>query len=213
MKDSKLTNKELALINNIIDKLQIDMEKNNQTLYSLSTTLGFEYQPFYRLIKNKKLPTISTLAMITEHLDCSIEELISDKVYIDIPVINNLKEISTLSSSSIKAKVSLPIKDYLPYLNNEIFALKIEELKKLGIEYCKIYFKTDQINGDGIFIATYQKKITQLNITSISSKFLIVEFNNKEQKIPREEIQPIAKFFNEALLFKFNNNYTQGVIK
>ncbi|HMT02564.1 MAG TPA: helix-turn-helix transcriptional regulator [Burkholderiales bacterium] len=111
MKDSKLTNKELTLINNIIDKLQIDMEKNNQTLYSLSTTLGFEYQPFYRLIKNKKLPTISTLAMITEHLGCSIEELISDKVYIDIHLINNLKEISTLSSSPKKAKISLPIKD------------------------------------------------------------------------------------------------------
>lgn len=213
MNNNKLTNKELALINNIINKLQIDMEKSNQTLYSLSTTLGFEYQPFYRLIKNKKLPTISTLAMITEHFQCSIEELISDKVYIDIHVINNLDEISTLSSNIKKAKISLPIKDYLPYIHNEIFAVKIEELQKLGIEYCKIYFKTEQINDDGIYITFYQNKITQLNVTSTSSKFLIVEFNNQEQRIPREEIQPIAKFFNEALLFKSNNNYTQGVIK
>lgn len=226
MNTDELTDKELALINNIINKLQIHMEKTQQTLYNLSVTLGFEYQPFYRLMKNKRLPTISSLAMITEHLQCTIEELISDKILVDINLINTLDDISlyntnlddstssktnTTVSKNKAVKISIPVKDYMPYIHDNFFAIKFKNLQTSGIEHWKTYFTTNTINTDGIFLVNYQDKIVEFNVISTSSKFIIIESNNQESRILQSEIKPLAKFFNNLLLFESDSYYLQGV--
>ncbi|MCX8515039.1 MAG: helix-turn-helix domain-containing protein [Burkholderiales bacterium] len=210
MSNNELSPKELALINNIISKLQIHMDKTEQTLYSLSATLGFEYQPFYRLMKNKKLPTISSIAMITEHLQCSIEDLISDKILVEVSLIDSIENIQTLEVTET-TKVPMLIQEYLPYIHNTFVALKIEALEHLQIEHYKLYCKIDQINTDGVFIARYQGQIVEFNVISTSSTFIIVENDNNEQRIPQDQIEPIAKFFNNLLLFEAGNDYLQGV--
>lgn len=212
-KQSKLTPRENLLIDNIINKLQLYMTRNNQNLYSLATTLGFAYQPFYRLIKNRNLPTISSLAMIAEHLSCSIEELISDKVFLDIPVIKNFEQIAKLDklNKSATIRIYIPYTEYLPYVHDKFFAIKANEPKLEGIDHCKIYTVSQRITTDGQFIVKYQDKITNFEVISTSSKFIITELNNTEQRITHDQFVPLAKFFHSALVSDLNSSYIQGV--
>jgi hypothetical protein len=209
-KENKLTLKENLLIENIINKLQIYMTKNNQNLYSLATTIGFAYQPFYRLIKNRNLPTISSLAMIADHLHCSIEELINDKIFLDVNVIDNFNEIANLDNYQ-KSRIYIPYNNYLQHVHDKFFAIKLTEMRLDGVEYCKVYTIVDQISTDGEFMVNYQDNITQFNVISTSSKFIIIESNNEEQRIQQDQFQPIAKFFCNALLFEPSNTCIQGV--
>lgn len=210
MSNNALSPKEAALIDNIISKLQIHMEKTQQTLFSLSATLGFEYQPFYRLMKNRKLPTISSIAMITEHLQCSIDDLISDKILVEINLVDSMESMQNLELSNL-TKIYMPIKEYLPYIHNSFVALKVESIEHLKIEYYKLYCKTNQINTDGRFIARYQEEFVELNVISTSSTFVIIEENGNEERIPQNQIEPVAKFCNNLLMFEANNAYLQGV--
>jgi len=205
-----LSIKESRLVDNIITKLQIYMAQNNQTLYSLATTIGFAYQPFYRLIKNRNLPTISSLSMIADHLNCSIEELISDKFWIYIDVIDNLNAISKIGKNDAQYKIYISCKDYLPHINEKFFALKTKDVKLIGVDYCKIYYLTNQINTDGEFIVNYQGKTSVMNVISTSSKFIIVESNNEELRIQQDQIQSVAKFFNNLLLLDPSEQYIHG---
>ena len=210
MGNKELTSKELALINNIICKLQIHMDKTNQTLHSLANNLGFDYQPFYRLVRNKKLPTISTLAMITEHLQCSISDLISENILVDVSLINSFKEIILPNKTNI-IKIQVPIVEYTPYIHYDFYAIKLDTPNQFGVSSAKIYVTNNQINSDGIFIVKYQDKIIELNVSSVSSRFIIAEVSNKEQRILQTELQPIAKFFNDLILCEASKSYIYGV--
>ena len=211
MSDTSLSKKEIRLIDNIINKLQIQMEKNNQSLYSMSVSLGFNYQPVYKLMKGRRIPDMSSLAILSDRLDCSLEDLISNKVPVEVGSINIIEEITNPIVSK-KSKIYIPAIDYIPNAHNEFFIIKNHEIPAInGIRYVKIYFKISQITTDGIFIVKYQGKISQLNIVSISSKFIVVEDDTKETKILQEEIQPLAKFFDDCIVFDNSKNYVYGV--
>ncbi|MCC2645852.1 MAG: hypothetical protein K0R94_1630, partial [Burkholderiales bacterium] len=59
-----LLNQEVTVLDNVINKLQVYMDQNGQTLYGLASTMGFAYQPFYRLMTKKHLPTLNSLSII-----------------------------------------------------------------------------------------------------------------------------------------------------
>ena len=209
MKKNELTPKENELIDNIINKLQIYMDQNNQSLYNLATTIGFVYQPFYRLIKSRHTPNISSLAMIADHLNCSIEELISDKIFVDIKMVDKLVDVANLDTQTNKVRIYIPYDDYKHYIHDKFFAVKLDNCKMSDVDNCKIYVITNEINIDGEFIVNYQNKIKILNVISNSTKFITIESDNKEEKICKEEFQVIGKYVKSSLMFNPNNVYVQ----
>ena len=205
-----LTTNETSLIENIINKLQTYMIKSGQTLYSLANTMGFAYQPFHRLIKNRNLPTVSTLAAISEHLKCSIEELISNKIFLDVPVIDTFQKINSLASFP-NARIYINYEDYYPYVTDTFFAIKLNKDTDYKIEYCKIYTISHKINTEGSYIVDYNQNTVTFNVISTSSTFIIIEENKKEQRIPQDQVKPIAKFFNNLMIFDRNSSSIYGV--
>lgn len=189
---------ETPVLDNVINKLHIYMEQNDQTLYGLASKMGFSYQPFYRIITKKHLPTIDSLVMIANHFNCTVSELIADKVFCDI---NLFAKANDIIKQQIKSniRIYIPYTQFLPLVKKEFFCL--EELPEKGIlgmdtSDAYVFYKTEVIDIDGIFLVMHQNKIRLLNVVSISSKYIVVEENKQEIKIEQCEVQALAKFFN-----------------
>lgn len=193
-----LKKEEEALIDNVINKVQIYMTQSNQNLFALANSTGFSYQPFYRLMKKNNLPTLSSLFLIASHFKCSIEELISEKIFIDIVVVDKIDNITQQSKNLFR--IYLTLEEYTPYIQNEFIGVITDKIKSAQI--VELYLKVNKFDSDGIFITSYNNKLHKVNVTSISSKFIITELNGEEEKISIENIHPIAKFFNTANCFK-----------
>lgn len=216
IKDS-LSPENIAL-NNVINKLQIYMEKNKQTLHGLATTMGFSYQPFYRLMTKKHLPTISSLSLIASHLNCSIAELTHNDVFIDISYYHTLS-VNLDEESKKKCRIYIPYEQYYMYLNCHFFAI---EYQNENIQYVtladldkmyQLFYSIDNISMDGLFLVNYNSQNVLINVMSASSKYVVVEENKKEHKIDIKLIKPIAKFFSYLELTKYNMNKVFGVRK
>lgn len=205
--DTLLLN-ESHLIDNVINKLQMYMKKTGMNLHNLASTIGFQYQPFYRLIKNKRLPAMSSLIMIANYLNYSLGDLLSDKIKIEINILNNLNEFNDLSKKLLLGEVKIPYSDIDKYIYSTFYGLNISNADNVFI--VKVYATVDSINTDGDYIVKYSNKVMQLKVISISSTFIVLEDNAKEIKVPINDIKPIAKFIGAALMHKNNHNYLHG---
>src|SRR5690349_12135949 len=105
--DSSNISCEHIALTNVINKLQIYMDQNKQTLHGLAATMGFSYQPFYRLITKKHMPTISSLGLIASHLNCSIAEVTSENIFIDINCYKNI-DANFNAANNNKCRVYIP---------------------------------------------------------------------------------------------------------
>ncbi|MFN8769532.1 MAG: hypothetical protein ACK5Z5_01255 [Neisseriaceae bacterium] len=211
VKENLENSPENVALNNVINKLQIYMDKNKQTLYGLATTMGFAYQPFYRLVTKKHLPTISSFGLIASHLNCSISELANENIFIDICCYTNMSA-DLNDESGEKCRVYISYQEYQKYLSNRFFAVKcqdivyneINKVVNLGTLY-HLFYCVDSFLIDGIYLVKDNDKKKLINVLSISSKFLIIEENGKEVKVDIEQIQPIAKLFS---YLELNNDKT-----
>lgn len=189
-------------LDNVINKLQISMDQNDQTLYGLASKMGFSYQPFYRIITKKHLPTIDSLVMIAKHFDCSVSELINEKIFCDVQLFSKVNDLIKQQLKSI-IRIYVPYAEFIPLIKKEFFCLEdIPDKEILNTKASNIYvfYKTNTIEMDGIFLVHYQNKIRLLNIVSVSSKYIVIEEDKQEIKIEQCAIQTIAKFFNFLML-------------
>jgi transcriptional regulator with XRE-family HTH domain len=197
------------LIENVINKLQVYMKKHNMTLHNLATTIGFCYQPFQRLIKNKRLPAMSSLIMIANYLNYTLGDLLSDKICLDVNIIDEMSKVEVEKSGQIgKAVIQYDL--IAAYATAQIIGFKT--FKHEYANFIRIFAMIDRIDSDGEFIVNYMNKIVTLVVTSVSSKFIIVESNKEEKKIAIEEIRPIARFIGDAILIDEEVNYINGVL-
>lgn len=214
-------NHEDRLLENVINKLQIYMEQHDDTLYALAAKVGFAYQPFYRLINKKHMPTLGSLVMIAEHFSCTVAELIDENVFIDIDLFESTNK---LTDSMAKIRVYIAYAKFLPLIHEQFFALRFspkeqailpnqdDQIDSAFKQVCVCYKITD-IKIDGIFLVKYKNKITLLNILSISSKYVVVDFNGIETKVDKEQLTPIAQFFGYLNLSNHNELILRGVIQ
>jgi len=188
-------------IENIIEKLQIHMQRNNQTMHGLASSMGFDYQPFYRLMTKKSLPTISSLNHIAEKLNCSISELLADHIFIDIPSFTSIENyLANRSAAPIRIFITkemlqdmdecIAIKTDIPNKNHQLN--NIEYL--LNTNVYQLFTVTSKINIDGFFLVKYKKQITILEVVSISSKVIMAMVDGKIVQIPTEDLEAYAKF-------------------
>lgn len=198
------------IVDNIISKLNIYMEKNNQTLFNLATSLGFAYQPFYRLIKNRNIPNIASLITMSRHFGYTVEELVSDKIIVEINIYNNIADLS-LKHAVSRAKIYIPVDKYMPLINKSFIGIKQRNTTLSTIDLCDIYTLEDHIHLDGNYLVNYQNQLVTFNVISSSSKFIIIEQNNKEERIAVNDLQPIAKLLSPSFLYTDKNYYLEGI--
>jgi transcriptional regulator with XRE-family HTH domain len=218
MKKLKMLNDpDIKSIDNIIKKLQIYMQRNNQTMHGLASLMGFDYQPFYRLMTKKSLPTISSLNHIAQKLNCSVSELIADNIFLDIHSFNNIETYLTHKPTAfIRIYVTedllqdigefIAIKTDLPNIKHCVNKIDYQ----MSINIYQLFIATKKINIDGFFLVKYKKQIIMLEVVSISSKVIIATYEGKIIQIPIEELEAFAKFITFIELPSMSTNAISG---
>lgn len=179
-----MTNEEIELVDNVALKLQVYMEKTQKTIFSLAKEMNIDRQPFYRILNKKNVPTITSLFTIAKNLSCSIQELISDHIFLDVQVYENVEKLS-----SISYRIYMSYEEYQALDSTRLFAIK----KNNKLE---LYLNMDSFINDGLYIAKYRSKNIELQVLSTSSKFVIAGIDDQEQKISTEEISAVAKYYS-----------------
>lgn len=177
-----MKDEELELINNVAQKLEIYMQRNNTTVFSLARSMNIDKQPFYRIINRKNVPNISSLFLISNNLDCSIQELISENVFLDI---KTYKDIS-LVNEGVMYRIYISYKDYQDISSYQVFGIITER-------DLQIYSKTESFINDGLYIVKYNNEIIEMDVLSAGSKFVIANIQQKECRLESNLIIPIAK--------------------
>src|SRR6185437_5617204 len=168
MESSKsLLNQEVTVLDNVINKLQVYMDQNKQTLYGLASTMGFAYQPFYRLITKKHLPTLNSLSVIAAHFNCSVSELIHEDVFVDVDCFSSFDDAASAIKTS-KIRIYIPYNQFLPLIHSNFFTTKAGASDQTGkqkntempsiINGNAIFYRVDNINIDGVFLVNYNSK-------------------------------------------------------
>lgn len=198
---------EIAL-NNIVNKLHIYMDKSKQSLHKFAENMGFSYQPFYRLIMKKHMPMLSSLTLIASYLDCTIAELVQDEIFLDINLYKNLEESMNASDIIDKFRIYIPYKLYLPLIHNEFFAVKSDNsLTNLH----KIFYTVDEISSEGSFLINSNSKRTLIEVVGLGRKSLTIIKDNKEHKIDKDLIKPVAAYFSDLELIEKANPKIFGI--
>lgn len=203
----KMTPKEAQLIQNIINKLNAYMSQTNQTLFSLAQTIGFAYQPFNSLMKKKNIPSLSSLAMLSDYLKCSIAELINDEFFIDVTVISSINKLPKLDSK-YKSRIYIPYNEFEPLISKNFFILSDSTDNLVH----KVYYLTNDIPSEGEYIVNYKNKYIFMNVLLTSSKFILIKKGDVEERIPTEGITPLAKFFKNVVMADSNENQIRGSV-
>jgi hypothetical protein len=198
-------------LDNAIYKLKIYMDRTKQTLHGLANTMGFAYQPFYRLMTKKHIPTISSFGLIASHLNCTISELTNDTFFLDINYYQTLVADFTEESTK-KCRVYIPHEKYKEFIHEHFFALSTKVFKDNAMNYWQdnlfyLFFITKDIKIDGLFLVEYKNEVTIINVTSVSSKFIVIESDGVEQKVELKDIKPKARLFNYLEIT--NDNHTK----
>ena len=204
----KITPAEAVLVDNVVNKINIYMQRNNQTLYNLASNFGFAYQPFYKLVTKRGLPNLSSLATLADCLGYTIDELVGDKVIVKIKIYNSLQDASKFCNPG-SAKIYLSAAKYTSVLHDDFFAI-VERSNIPGVGLGKIYTLVDKFDIDSQYLAIYQDQAAILNVTGVSSKFVLAEEGDKEIKITLENLKPIGKLFDNAIIYDDQVNYIYG---
>ena len=188
------------------------MEKNNQSLFGLASAFGFEYQPVQRLMKGTNTPNITSMSKIAENLNCTISELISDQIIIEVQLVNSYPDLIDKNNSEL-ANIYIPISIYSLRINSDFFAIKSTSIKESDINIYQLYSTCNEINKEGLYLTEYQNKLLKLNVISTSSQFIITEHDGIEERILQAELSPKAEFISKLLIFNSKNKYLSGVQK
>lgn len=206
-RENKISPKEALLIQNIINKVTTYMDKNNQTLFNLAQTTGFAYQPLHRLMKGMSVPSLSSLAMLSDYLNCSISELINDEFFLDVDVINNINELPQYKSTK-QARIYIPFHEFTPHLHKKFIVVVDPDDNTMN----RVFYLTNEIIGDGEFIVIYKKKYVVFNVILSSSKFVLIENKGREEKIATSELQVLGKLFKYSVICNHNKNQINSKI-
>lgn len=183
-----MTQNEEKLVDNVIAKLKLYMDRNNKNLFSLSNTVKFDYQPFYRLMKKTHLPTLSSLFLIANNLNCTIQELISDNVFIDIPVYKSYKCIGT-NDLEFNCRLFLSYDCFKQHAKSSFFGINTTDNNSLSI-----FLETNVFDTDGLFLVLHNDKLIMLEVSSISSSFVVAKLDGKNEiKVTLDQLKPLAK--------------------
>lgn len=186
----KVIQNEHDIVQNVVNKIELFIKSNNMNLHTFANSLGFQYQPFYRLIKQKRVPNITSLVAISNHLGYAFEDLISDKIYTQLFIIEDLQKITSKPTSNYQ--IFLPFVLHVKYLNEKLFCI-ID--KKISKEYQikEIYYTIDKITEDGKYLILINGSIEFIQIINLNSKNITIQNEDSIKILSYDEFQPIAR--------------------
>lgn len=211
-------------IDNIIEKLNVYMKRNNQTMHGLATAMGFAYQPFYRLMTKKSLPAFNSLNSIAQNLNCTMSELINDNIFLDTNCYDSFESYLSASKPST-IRIYLPCKALEPRLNEKFFCVRTDIIDKrlnyiinninftVNTNIYQIFTVNNKIDIDGFFLVKYKKEIIILEVLSISSMIIIAKYEDRVIEIPSADLEAYAKFFSFLELSNKNQLTLRGQYK
>lgn len=210
---------EVKDIDNVIQKLQIHMQLNNQSMHGIANSIGLDYQPFYRLMTKKSLPTVGSLDHIAQKLNCTIAELIADDTFLDTQSFTSIENFlankpAELIRVYVKAEVLQDIGKCIAIKTN----INAVETHLSNISYIlntnvyQLFTITKKINVDGFFLVKYKKKITVLEVISTSSKIIIIKWDKNIIQVPIEDLEAYARFVTYIELPNSEQNVAYGKI-
>lgn len=195
-------------IDNVIEKLLIFMRRNNETMFGLANVMGFSYQPFYRFMTKKSLPTMGSLDSIAKNLNCTISELTSNNIFLDIPSYKSIEDYLAGTKPEGQIRVYLPTSMLEPMIDDKFIVINVNSGKEKtesvlnGIPHhantnlYQLFSLTNRIHIDGFFWVKYKNKLQILDAISISSTIIIANYKNEMIKIPVPELEAFAKFIS-----------------
>ncbi len=204
-------------IDNVIDKLNLIMQREHLTMHGLAIKMAFEYQPFYRLMTQKCVPNLSSLQAVAKNLNCSTAELLAIDNFIDIPAYNNMNDfITNKGESSIRIYLKSAEIDH-----NNFFAIKVQNDNvpnyqindhDFGVKQrlYQLYIISNTCNTDGFFLVHYNNELINLNVISVSSTTIFAYKNKKKLNIPVEQLTIYGRFFKFIELQNDNSIITAG---
>lgn len=209
-------------IENVSKKLQIYLDEHNLSVLKLSQLIDVKYQTLKRIVEIDNvdsLPNISSIISLARFFDCSLSELLDDKIILPIKCYSSLEAYLNQKASNV-IKIYIPISQYKEYKNIKfLFAINIVDVKvtdKLlinGIPYIcptnniQLFIGMNNVEYDGYYIAKFNNKINIINVISVSSSFLMVEEGENINKIAKDQIEIIAKYISTGtILINSNNN-------
>lgn len=178
---------ELDLVNNVAQKLEIYMQENSLTIFSLAKAMNIDKQLFYRVINKRNVPTIPTLITMASNMNCSIQELISKQLFIEVDIYNDIYMLE--KQTTRRAYISY--EEYTTINGNKIVGIE-------NVESIDVYFLTEKFSSDGIYIVKKGLELSKLEILSVGSKFMIADVKGEEKKINSTDFDPIAKLLTVA---------------
>ncbi len=202
-----------SALDNIVNKLQIYLRRTNQTLYGLAASMGFQYQPLYRIITKKHIPTIVSVELIAKYFKCTVAELIQEKVFLDIECYDDFSQIFNINKVDM-CRIYIPYTAYLPLIQYNFFAVKYSNIsaKNASHHTYQVFYSIDKLLLNGEYIVEYNGQKVIMNILGISSKEITVKTSsNQEKKIDTSLIKLIAKFFNTFEIYDGNLSVSIGV--
>jgi len=212
MIDSKsMSNEEKLVAENVANKLNFFMKQHKLTLHGLASRLGFAYQAMWRIVNKKHSPTVASLAMIVQHFGCTISELIDEKVFIDIPLHENINQlIDEIFSKSIR--VYIPYNKFIVLDNPQLFAIKNLMTAKDFLSI-RVFTKVLDINVEGLYLIIINDQIEFIEVISTSTQYIWAVIAKKEVKISKSDLKVIGRFLFYLSLIDHNNDIILGVVK
>lgn len=192
-------------IDNVIEKLQLHIQRTKQSMHELANKLDFGYQPFFRLMTKKNLPTVSALDSIAKILNCTISELTSNNAFLDVPAYNSIDDFQKEKSiGSVRVYLAKSILNQ--FLHDELIAIKaslatqsvaykLNDIAYISNENLYQLFKvSNELASEKLFVVNHENQIKLMEFSTVTNEMIITIVNDAEVRIPIGDISIIAKF-------------------
>lgn len=172
----------------VIKKINHHMEINGLNLRTLAMQLPeLQYQSLYRLVKQGYNVNIGTLITISEYFDCTVSELLSDKMILKTKCYKTINDYANKTENYTFIKISLPIEIY-ENLNTKIYFAISTKLNELALSYfcnnVRINVKTDYIqffidatviDEEAFYIANINGQTKTVMVDDIKSNIVAID--------------------------------------
>lgn len=194
-----MTKQEKDIANNVVNKLQLILDKKRINILALSGLLKVDKQALYRLMRGEHIPSLVFLEKITDYLNCTFSELISEKLFLDINVYSNCDFINNVEHNNYR--IYFQDKQFNHIVNNDFFGI-------LDKTIIKVFYKADKILNDGYYLIHDKNSnvIKEIDIISVGRNLIIAIIDGEEVRLELEDIDIKAKLYKTLSIIQ-NKEY------
>ena len=189
------------IADNIAKKLEIYMYSNDLNVHNLSSLIGVDKQPIYRLIKRNHVPNVEILYNIAKFLKCTTSELIDSNFFMNIDIYDNY----ILNNKITSYRMFFYDVNFPQIYNYGFYGV-------INANSIEVFHNCSEIKSDGVFLFKVNNTISKLNIISFGNKLVIAIIKKKEIRINTNDYNIIGKHY-KTLALLMSNEYITNISK